>query len=77
MLSTSTTFVAEVAPCGHMRDGRRHQENDDEGLSIDDRTYVCGCRMIRHEYHDGSIRIKTTHHNGKVLKDEHSADHEA
>ena len=49
----------------------------DEGLRIDDRTYACGCRMIRHEFHDGSVRIKTIRHDGKVLKDEHSGNHEA
>ncbi|HEY5856342.1 MAG TPA: hypothetical protein VIW24_20475, partial [Aldersonia sp.] len=60
-----------------VKDGRRHEENDDEGLRIDDVTYACGCRRIRHEYHDGSINIKTIRHDGKVLVDEHSSDHEA
>ncbi|WP_230990341.1 hypothetical protein [Rhodococcus oxybenzonivorans] len=77
MIRTSSLFSAERAPCGRVVDGRRHQENDDEGLRIDDRTYACGCRMIRHEFHDGSVRIKTVRHDGKVLKDEHSGNHEA
>ena len=77
MISTSSPFTAELAPCGHVGDGRRHQENDDAGLLIDDRFYACGCRVIRHEYHDGSVRIKTIRHDGKVLADEHSGNHEA
>lgn len=77
MISTSTPFTGLKAPCGRLKDGSHHEENDDEGLRIDDWTYACGCRKIRHEYHDGSIRIKTIRHDGKVLADEHSADHEA
>lgn len=76
MITTNTPIAAEKAPCGHVVDGRRHQENDEEGLRFDDVTYACGCRRIRHEYHDGSMRIKTIRHDGKVLADEHTADHE-
>jgi hypothetical protein len=32
---------------------------------------------MRHEFHDGSLRIRTVRHDGKVLADEHSGDHEA
>ena len=77
MIVTTSPVTAELAPCGQVKDGRRHEENDDEGLRIDDVRYACGCRRIRHEYHDGSIRIKTIRHDGKVLVDEHSSDHEA
>lgn len=77
MTSMSTAFTAERAPCGRVGDGRRHQESDDEGFRIDDWNYACGCRVIRHQYHDGSVRRKTIRHDGKVLSDEHSGDHEA
>jgi hypothetical protein len=77
MLSATTNVTAEQAPCGKVMNGRRHQEDDDEGLVFDDTTYDCGCRRIRHTFHDGSVRIKTIRHDGKVLADEHSADHEA
>jgi hypothetical protein len=76
MAVMSTHFTMEKAPCGRSVDGDRHREDDDSGLVIDDLKYACGCRSIRHEYHDGSFRIRTTRHDGKVLSDEHSADHE-
>ena len=77
MVGTSTHFTSEKAPCGKRSDGERHRENDDDGLVIDDLTYLCGCRRTRHEFHDGSVRIRTVRHDGKVLVDEHSSDHEA
>ncbi|MFX0577168.1 hypothetical protein [Nocardia nepalensis] len=77
MLSATEQFSKERAPCGKQRAGARHREDDEAGLVIDDMTYDCGCRRIRHEYHDGSIRIRIVRHDGKVLMDEHSADFEA
>jgi hypothetical protein len=77
MISTSVPFTAEKAPCGKLMDGRRHQEDDDDGLRFDDLIYACGCRQTRHVFHDGSMRFRTVRHDGKVLADEHSADHEA
>lgn len=77
MTGTTTHFTKERAPCGKVVDGDRHREGDGEGLTFDDLTYACGCRRIRHEFHDGSIRIRTIRHDGKVLMDEHSGDHEA
>jgi len=53
-----------------------HVEADDDGLLFDDLKYSCGCREIRHIYHDGSTRIRTIRHDGKVLMDEHSGEHE-
>jgi len=76
MLIATTRFTSERAPCGKLCDGARHREDDDAGLIIDDRRYDCGCRRIRHEFHDGSVRIGAVRHDGKVLLDEHSADHE-
>lgn len=77
MISTNVKFTAEQAPCGRVVDGQRHQEDDDAGLTLDDKTYACGCRRIRHIFHDGSIRMRTVRHDGKIISDEHSADHEA
>lgn len=77
MIKTTEYITAERAPCGRLKDGYRHREDDDEGLLIDDLTYVCGCRTMRHQFHDGSVRIETVRHDGKVLADEHSAEHEA
>ncbi|MEV6336934.1 hypothetical protein AB0M12_19690 [Nocardia vinacea] len=77
MLCITEEFSTERAPCGKLRGGARHREDDEAGLVIDDLHYDCGCCKIRHEYHDGSVRIETVRHDGKVLMDEHSADFEA
>jgi hypothetical protein len=77
MTGTSTHFTKERAPCGRLVDGDHSREGDSEGLRFDDTTYRCGCRRIRHEFHDGSVQIRTIRHDGKVLSDEHSGDHEA
>lgn len=68
MVATTTHFPKQKAPCGHMVDGDHHIERDDEGLAYDDLKFSCGCR---------EIRVRTIRHDGKVLKDEHSGDHEA
>ena len=70
MAATTTTFKSEQAPCGRTVDGEHHQDRDEEGLLTDERHYACGCRSIRHEYHDGNVRRKVIRHNGKVLVDE-------
>ncbi|MEU5850225.1 hypothetical protein [Saccharopolyspora shandongensis] len=57
--------------------GVRHREGDAAGLLVEDVAYECGCRAMRHQFHDGSVRIRKVRHDGKVLVDEHSADHEA
>lgn len=75
MASTTVNFTSERAPCGKQVDGHRHRESDDEGFVIDDLTYACGCRTIHHEFHDGSVRVKVVRHDGKVLRDEDTADH--
>jgi hypothetical protein len=76
MVATTTHFTKQKAPCGHTADGDHHVEADDDGLIYDDLKYSCGCREIRHIYHDGSTRIRTIRHDGKVLGDEHSGEHE-
>jgi hypothetical protein len=77
MAATTTHFPKQKAPCGRMQEGDHHVESDDDGLSFDDRKYSCGCREIRHVYHDGGVRIRTIRHDGKVLRDERCGEHEA
>jgi hypothetical protein len=77
MAATTTHFPKQKAPCGRMAEGDRHLESDDDGLAFDDLKYSCGCREIRHVYHDGCVRIRTIRHDGKVLRDERCAEHEA
>jgi len=75
MIATSIRFRSEQAPCGRIAEGERHQELDEEGLVVDDWFFDCGCRSIRHEYHDGSLCLKVIRHDGKVLVDELFAEH--
>ena len=77
MVATTTHFTKQNAPCGRTKDCDRHVESDDDGLAFDDIKYLCGCREIRHVYHDGCVRIRTIRHDGKVLRDEHCGEHEA
>ena len=43
---------------------------DEEVLVTDERDYACGCRTIRHEYHDGSVSSRVVRHDGTILVDE-------
>jgi hypothetical protein len=70
MAATSIGFKGQKAPCGRIVDGESYQDQDEHGLVIDDQFYACGCRTIRHEYHDGSMSHKVVRHDGKVLVDE-------
>jgi hypothetical protein len=56
-------------------DGDHYRDDDDEGLVIRDEYYDCGCRRIRHEYHDGSIQTTATRHDGSVVREQFSPDH--
>ena len=77
MVATTTHFAKQKAPCGRTADCDHHVEGDDDGFAYDDVKYSCGCREIRHVYHDGCVRIRTIRHDGKVLRDERSGEHEA
>jgi hypothetical protein len=78
MAGTKTHFnsdVAHVAPCGKACDGDDCRDADDEGLLIAHEYFSCGCRIFRHEFHDGSVRTRVIRHDGKVMLDEVSAEH--
>jgi hypothetical protein len=77
MAATSTDFKSEQAPCGQIVDGEHYQDQDEQCLVTDERFYACGCRVIRHEYHDGSVCRQVVRHDGKVLVDELDAEHHA
>jgi hypothetical protein len=70
MVPKSTGFKSQKAPCGRIVDGESCQDQDEQGLVINDFYYACGCRSIHHEYHDGSICRKVVHHDGTCLVDE-------
>ena len=67
---TTSRFTDEKAPCGQVLDGERLQDRDDECSLSDEMFYDCGCRSIRHEYHDGSVSVNVVRHDGTVLEDE-------
>jgi hypothetical protein len=70
MSATSTSFNSQQAPCGRIVDGESYQDRDEETLLTQEMDYACGCRTIRHEYHDGSVSQKVVRHDGTVLVDE-------
>jgi hypothetical protein len=70
MPCTTTRFTSARAPCGRFVDGESYQDSDEEALVTHELDYACGCRTIRHEYHDGSVACRTVHHDGTVLVDE-------
>ena len=63
-------FKSQKAPCGKIVDGETYEDRDAEALVTEELCYACGCLVIRHEYHDGSVSRKVVHHNGKILVDE-------
>ena len=70
MAATSTSFTQQQAPCGRTVDGATYQDRDEETVLTLEIDYACGCRTIRHEYHDGSVSQKVIRHDGHVLVDE-------
>ena len=75
MPSSNSSFTGQQAPCGKSVDGHCHEDRDDEGLVVYDLYFACGCRSMRHEFHDGSMSRKIVHHSGKVLADEFISEH--
>jgi len=75
MVGTTAHFTREQAPCGRIVDGEHYRDDDQEGLVIRDEYYACGCRRIRHEYHDGSIQMTAIRHNGTVVRQPSAPDH--
>ena len=67
---SQASFTSQQAPCGQIVDGESFQDQDDEVMVTEERDYLCGCRTIRHEYHDGSVSSKVVRHDGTVLVDE-------
>jgi hypothetical protein len=70
MATTSSTFSTRPAPCGRVVGGESYEDRDDQTLLTEEMDFACGCRIIRHEYHDGSVSRKVIRHDGRVLVDE-------
>ena len=69
-MASTNPFTGQQAPCGRVVDGETYQDQDEEALVTEEVDYACGCRTIRHEYHDGSVSQKVVRHDGRVLVDE-------
>ena len=69
-MTSTNPFTGQQAPCGRIVDGETYQDQDDEAMVTEGVDYACGCRTIRHEYHDGSVSQKVVRHDGRVLVDE-------
>ena len=69
MVATSS-FTRQQAPCGRIVDGETYEDRDNETVLTQEVDYACGCRTIRHEYHDGSVSQTVIRHDGTVLVDE-------
>jgi hypothetical protein len=70
MVLTNVGFRSQQAPCGQIVDGETYQDRDEEAVVTQELDFACGCRTIRHEYHDGSVSQKVIRHDGTVLVDE-------
>jgi hypothetical protein len=70
MPATSSSFKSQQAPCGRIVDGETYEDQDSETLLTREVDYTCGCRSVRHEYHDGTVSRRIVRHDGRVLADE-------
>jgi hypothetical protein len=70
MATANSSFSILVAPCGRLVSAESYEDRDDEVLLTDWMDFACGCHMIGHEYHDGSLSRKVIRHDGRVLVDE-------
>jgi hypothetical protein len=70
MIATNTGSTQLQAPCGKLVAGVTYRDQDEETLLTLEVDYACGCRSIRHEYHDGSVSQKIIRHDGHVMVDE-------
>jgi hypothetical protein len=71
MPAATTHFSQEPAPCGRTVEGDHFQDQDNDCLVSDEWFFACGCKSLRHEYHDGSFSREVIRHDGRVLVDEH------
>ena len=76
MGATTTLFRVNGPRAAAIVDGEHFQDQDEDCLVSDEWFYACGCRVIRHEYHDGTVSRRVVRHDGKVLADEIEAEHE-
>ena len=70
MTTANTRFSIRLAPCGRLESGESYEDRDVQVLLTKKIDYACGCRMTRHEYHDGAVSRTVIRHDGRVLVEE-------
>jgi hypothetical protein len=68
-MNENTSFTHEKAPCGRISGGERLRDTDDECMLTEEVFFACGCQIVRHEYHDGTVSVREVRHNGRVVVD--------
>jgi hypothetical protein len=66
-MTNANSFKSEKAPCGRVVEGERLRDHDDECMLTEEVFFACGCQVIRHEYHDGSVSSREVRHDGKIV----------
>lgn len=69
-MKTSNTFSDQPTPCRERRGGERYEDQDGATFLTQLVIFSCGCRIVRHEYHDGSVNRTVVRHDGTTLVDE-------
>jgi hypothetical protein len=67
LMKAASTFTERSTPCGRRSDGERYEDRDGATLLTDLVLFSCGCRIVRHEYHEGSVGRTVVRHDGTVL----------
>ena len=74
-MKASSTFRDRPTPCRRRRDGEGYEDQDGATYLTQLVLFSCGCRIVRHEYHDGSVHQAVVRHEGMTLVDELLAAH--
>ena len=69
-MKPSSTFSDRLTPCRRRRGGERYEDKDDAMLLTQLVLFSCGCRIVRHEYHDGTVNQTVIRHDGTTLVEE-------
>jgi hypothetical protein len=69
-MKASSSFREGSTPCRRQRGGERYEDRDGVTLLTQLVVFSCGCRIVRHEYHDGCVGRTVVRHDGTVLLDE-------
>ena len=66
-MKPSSTFRDRPTPCRRRRGGERYEDRDGATLLTELVLFSCGCRIVHHEYHEGSVGRTVVRHDGTVI----------